>query len=89
MTEVNNQLEQWVAGNPMHNKAKGECCPDFSCCNGSPIAPKPVRERFQKAVQDGDDKTKMEMLGMFLGEAFASAKKKVYVAGLEIPTVEQ
>jgi hypothetical protein len=35
---VEHQLEQWLAGNPVHNNwdndpNNSECCPDFSCCN--------------------------------------------------------
>jgi len=79
------QLEQWVLGNPIHME---ECCPDFSCCNGK-IAPKEVRERFSKAVKENDEKTRMEMLGMFLGKAMQMLGKNVYVAGLEVPENEQ
>ncbi len=82
------QLEQWLLGKPIHNKKRDECCPDFSCCNGN-ISPKPVRERFCKAIKDDDEKTKMEMLGMFLGKAMQGHGANVYVAGLEIPEHEQ
>ena len=80
---VDYQLKQWVAGNPVHNPIRDECCPDFSCCNGK-IAPVEQRERFVKAVVEKDEKTQMEMLGMFLGNAFSD--EKIYVAGLEIPS---
>lgn len=73
---MNEQLEQWLAGNPIHDE---QCCPDFSCCTGK-IAPIEQRERFCKAIKENDEKTRMEMLGIFLGEAFSNA----YVAGLEI-----
>lgn len=81
--KTDKQLDQWLIGNPVHNKEDDECCPDFSCCNGN-IAPKDVRERFVKAFNDDDKKTQIEMLGMFLGQAF----DKIYVAGLEIPNEE-
>lgn len=80
MSEVSEQLRQWLDGNPVHAE---ECCPDFSCCTKN-IAPKEVRERFVKAVKEGDEKTRFEMLGMFLGQAISRA----YVAGLEIPDGE-
>jgi hypothetical protein len=80
---MNKQLEQWLAGNPIHD---AECVPDFSCCRGKEnIAPLSERERFCKAVSDGDDQTRFEMLGMFLGRAFASA----YIAGLNIQGLNQ
>lgn len=29
------QLYEWVNGNSIHNDIDNECCPDFSCCNGT------------------------------------------------------
>ena len=29
------QLYEWVNGNFIHNSIDNECCPDFSCCNGT------------------------------------------------------
>lgn len=82
---MSEQLEQWLLGNPIHGE---QCCPDFSCCRGvDTIAPKEVRERFCKAERENDEKTKMEMLGMFLGNALSG--KNVYVAGTEVPKDEQ
>lgn len=72
------QLREWVAGNPIHNKERDECCPDFSCCTGK-IAPLNVRKRFEKACNEGDEETKMEMLMMFLSNALSG--KNIYVAG--------
>lgn len=72
------QMDEWVKGNPIHNKERDECCPDFSCCTGK-IAPREVRVRFAKAVHDGDENTKIQMLIMFLGNAFAD--KNIYIAG--------
>ena len=63
------QLAQWVAGNSVHNTDDDECCPDFSCCNKDMHTPKEVRERFAKAVHDDDEQTRLEMLGMFLGQS--------------------
>ena len=74
------QLREWVSGNPIHNYDRDECCPDFSCCNGK-IAPETERKRFAKAVADGDEALKIEMLMMFLGNAFPD--KHIYVAGSE------
>ncbi len=80
--ESKNQLEQWVNGNAIHNTVDDECCPDFACCNKDMKTPKDVRERFAKAIKDNDEATKMEMLGMFLGQSMATMGKNVYVAGL-------
>lgn len=75
MTE---QLKQWLAGNPVHGD---QCTPDFSCCRGvDTIAPLEVRQRFIKALESDDEKTQMEMLGMFLGAAMRG--EKIYLAGL-------
>ena len=75
---LDEQLKEWVAGNPIHNKERDECCPDFSCCTGK-IAPLNVRERFAKAYYEKDEETKNEMLMMFLANAFSN--KNIYVAG--------
>jgi len=78
--KIAQQLDEWVNGNSIHNTERDECCPDFSCCNGK-IAPKDERERFAKAHYEGDEKTKMEMLMLFLGNAFSD--KNIYIAGSE------
>ncbi len=77
------QLDAWVAGTSTHNTVDGECCPDFSCCNTDVRTPVEMRERFARAQAEGDEKTKMAMLGGFLGAAIASAlpDTKVYVTG--------
>ena len=80
---IEHQLSLWVKGQPVHNPIRDECCPDFSCCNGGKIAPIEIRKRFAKAFAEGDEHTKMEMLGMFLGQAFSDFN--IYVAGLDIP----
>jgi hypothetical protein len=80
---MNEQLQKWLEGNPIHGD---ECCPDFSCCRGiENMAPKETRERFCKAVAEGDDATKFEMLGVFLGAAISNA----YVAGLNTEGQDQ
>ena len=71
------QLAQWVEGNPVHNPVREECCPDFSCCSPEFLAERKVREAFAKADESG----RMNMLGMFLGNALASlGHDKVYVS---------
>jgi hypothetical protein len=80
---MNIQLQKWLQGEPIHDEI---CCPDFSCCRGIEyIAPVHIRERFCKAVQDGDETAKFEMLGMFLGAAISNA----YIAGLNTDKKEQ
>jgi len=87
---IDEQLKLWVAGESVHNDARGECCPDFSCCNKDMRTPLDVRERFLKAHNDDDEKTIMSMLGMFLGEAMSKyCAKKVYIAGIDKPTSVQ
>ena len=77
---LDEQLKEWLDGNPIHNTERDECCPDFSCCNGN-IAPLNVRERFVKAHYECDEEVKMQMLMMFLGNAFSG--KNIYIAGDE------
>lgn len=78
---MNEQLEKWLNGESVHDHEINECVPDFTCCNGQPISLEPVRQRFCKAVNDGDDKTKFEMLGMFLANAMSGVQ--IYAAGLD------
>ena len=62
------QLDQWVEGNPIHNKIDGECCPDFSCCIPEYLKTRPQREVFRKAfLKDGPGGT-ITMAGRFLGK---------------------
>lgn len=58
------QLDEWVKGNPIHNKDRDECCPDFSCCEPDLLAPENVRIAFR----DADEATRTQMLSMFLGQ---------------------
>ena len=74
------QLDEWVKGNPIHNKEKDICCPDFSCCRGKEnIADKEVRERFAKAYYAKDEETQNQMLMMFLGSLLNDSN--IYIAG--------
>ena len=70
------QLKEWVKGNSIHNGATpsdGECCPDFSCCHPSMLAPEKARVAFQNA----DEESRWDMLGMFLGGGVAEMKPEV------------
>lgn len=76
-----NQLDEWVKGNSLHDHERGECCPDFSCCQPDLQVPKKVREAFKAA----NDEQRMEFLMGFLAAALQKATKKsdkkVYLAG--------
>jgi len=88
----NNQLEEWVKGNPIHNKIDDECCPDFSCCKPKFLAPFEIRQTFKEVCKKADeeefnpkyhpyDDAKMGMLMSFMGAAFNEelSKKKAYI----------
>jgi len=80
------QLEQWLKGNPLHDNEKGGwCCPDFSCCCPDLLAPVEVREVFVAAKKSGNDKIVSRMLMEFLGKMLSKefSEKKVHIAGLE------
>jgi hypothetical protein len=80
------QLRRWVAGEPVHNNERGECCPDFSCCEPSLLAPQEVREEFAAADED----KQYMMLGQFLGAALANMGKRdeTYICGVDTPVNE-
>lgn len=59
------QLVYWLFGQPIHNRLRDECCPDFSCCNGE-LSDLEVRVKFVKIVRENDDAAKLAMLMMWL-----------------------
>ena len=70
---LDKQTLEWLNGNPKHNHIDDECCPDFSCCNPSLLAPKEVREKYCRACANDEDgyskginEPVNEMLGDFL-----------------------
>ena len=73
------QLARWVAGEPVHNPDRDECCPDFSCCRPELLAPEDVRRRFAAATEA----ERHEMLMMFLGGLLGAEGHgdRVHVAG--------
>ena len=75
------QLNLWVAGKPVHNDEKGECCPDFSCCNKEVSTPQEVKELFRHAYLAGNEVLVNRLLMEFLSNALSG--KNVYIAGLE------
>ena len=70
---VEEQLDMWVAGKSVHNATRGECCPDFSCCNPKLKASKPERVKFRNATQSERE----TMLAGFLGAMIRSHGHKV------------
>lgn len=80
--KIEEQLDQWVMGNPIHNNERDECCPDFSCCNGS-MASEKERKRFAKAYYEGDEEVQFQMLIMFLSNAFKD--KNIHIVG-DVPS---
>ncbi len=72
------QLDGWVAGEPSCPNDRGECCPDFSCCEPRLLADKAERQRFK----DGTAEERDSMLFGFLGAGMVfMTDDDVYVAG--------
>ncbi len=66
---VEEQCRLWaIEGKSIHNSARDECCPDFSCCTPELLAPKEDRLKFYQAELKGDTTTMNKMLGCFLGK---------------------
>ena len=61
------QLNEWIKGNSIHNDEYDECVPDFSCCETNIQTPQHAKERFVKAYKEKDSETIEKMLTMFLG----------------------
>ena len=70
------QMNEWVNGNSLHNTEKDECCPDFSCCQKHYKATPEERLLFRNRPELRD-----KMLMGFLGAALSGAGKDVHVAG--------
>lgn len=70
------QLEEWVNGNNLHNHEREECCPDFSCCQSHYRASPEERRLFV----DRPDLRERMLMG-FLGGAMADYDKTVHIAG--------
>lgn len=70
------QLEQWVLGNNVHDTERDVCCPDFSCCQDHYKASEEERRLFR----DRPDLRDSMRMG-FLAGALAGYGKKVHVAG--------
>ena len=79
---VRDQINEWVKGNPMHNKVDDECCPDFSCCKPDLLVDSVTRNEYKKAWEAGHDGIVEAMLKKFLGNAIEKyTSKNVYIGG--------
>lgn len=78
---IDEQLAEWLKGNPIHNDSRNECCPDFSCCQPDLLVDLQTRQAFVNA----NEELRMSMLGMFLGNAIAKIgiEKRVHIAGCD------
>ena len=78
---IDHQTREWLAGNPIHNTERDECCPDFSCCEPRLLWPLEQRQEFA----DADEDVRNGMLMMSLGAAFvlAGARDGVHIVGLD------
>ena len=78
------QLKSWLEGNPKCPSDRGECCPDFSCCNPKARVSKRLRKEFYKAHLNNDKEKIHQMLMGFLMNSLSATKGKkinVYVTG--------
>lgn len=81
------QLALWVAGESKCPNDRGECCPDFSCCQPELQADKDTREAFARAFRENREEDIHAFLSMFLGKSIDKAfeklnkKPKVRIAG--------
>lgn len=67
---INNYLEQWVKGNPVHDHQGGECCPDFSCCKPHLLATEEERKEFVLATPARRASMLMIFLDRMLSDEF-------------------
>lgn len=60
------QLALWRQGRSLHNDELNQCCPDFSCCNPSLLAPQEMRDLFCKAYAENNEDLIQSILVSFL-----------------------
>lgn len=60
------QLDEWVKGNPIHNKIDDECCPDFSCCKPELLA----SDEHRKAFKAANDEQRESFLFSFFSSTY-------------------
>lgn len=81
------QLEQWLAGNPIHHKWGDsreceECCPDFSCCDKSLMWDEKTRRAFVEHPELRDEMCMMAIAGLLNKDDLL---KDVEIVGLTRP----
>lgn len=81
MNSIDKQLQAWVYGNPVHNKERDECTPDFSCCHPELLADLETRLKFEKAHYHRDHETTNEMLMEFLAKMLEAQNLGVAIVG--------
>jgi len=69
------QLDEWVKGNSIHNEERNECCPDFSCCCPDLL----VSEEDRKLFSNGNDKVREFLMMEFLGKLIKRQFKDVTI----------
>lgn len=74
------QLDLWVAGKPVHNPDRDECCPDFSCCNPELLADLDTRTVFKAANQKKRENMLFEFLGKLLAANFTEGEVHLLVS---------
>ena len=77
------QLILWVDGVSKCPNARGECCPDFSCCKPVLLVSKRLRIIFKKSDQAERQKMLFGFLGALLSKGMDDKLKgrKVYLTG--------
>jgi len=73
------QLGLWLLGMSIHNDEADECCPDFSCCDYTLLAPYEEREMFVDAKINGKENIVMRMLASFLGRMITRCGIRAYI----------
>ena len=58
------QLDLWIKGKSVHTD-EGFCCPDHSCCYPGLLAEQYTRERFVRAIDNGEGHVVRLMKYMF------------------------
>lgn len=84
--DIEEQLKKWEEGQSLHNEERGECCPDFSCCQPNLLAPSHERQAFAKAYrEEGSDSPIVQ--SMLMGFLTRMIGNQTYVAGNTSDTI--
>lgn len=62
------QVDLWVDGESVHNNARDECCPDFSCCIPEIVTDLETKLKFKKAFMEKDFETVDKICHSFLAD---------------------